>query len=140
MSAAITKPVTASSLWQALEPACSAIASASDARPLHTRPLRILLAEDNVVNQTVAKRLLEKRGHQVVVFGDGAAAAAAVEAESFDVVLMDMQMPVMDGLDATKLIRERERGKGSHIPIIAMTANAMTRDREACLRAAWMPT
>ena len=76
----------------------------------------------------------------MVVFGDGAAAAAAVEAESFDVVLMDMQMPVMDGLDATKLIRERERGKGSHIPIIAMTANAMTRDREACLRAAWMPT
>jgi two-component system sensor histidine kinase/response regulator len=99
------------------------------------RRLRILLAEDNVVNQKVAVRVLEKQGHRVVVVGTGREALAACERAEFDVVLMDVQMPEMDGLEATAAIRERERAGGHRVPIIAMTAHAMTGDRDRCLAA-----
>jgi CheY-like chemotaxis protein len=98
--------------------------------------LRVLLAEDNPVNQRLAVRLLEKRGHRVVVAGDGREALDAMSAtEPFDLVLMDVQMPEIDGLEATAQIREREHGTGRHVPIIAMTAHAMKGDRERCLQA-----
>jgi CheY-like chemotaxis protein len=96
---------------------------------------RILLTEDNVVNQRVAQRILEHAGHSVVVAGNGREALAALDKQIFDVVLMDVQMPEMDGLEATAAIRQREKGSGAHIPIIAMTAHAMTGDRERCLAA-----
>ena len=99
------------------------------------RRLRILLAEDNVVNQRLAIRLLEKRGHSVVVAGNGRAALAAIENERFDLALMDIQMPDMDGLQAVRTIRDRERGTEDHLPIIALTAHAMNGDRERCLEA-----
>jgi signal transduction histidine kinase/DNA-binding response OmpR family regulator len=95
----------------------------------------ILLAEDNVVNQRVALRILEKRGHRVVVANNGADALKALDQHDFDVVLMDVQMPEMGGFEAARKIRERERGGGVHIPIIAMTAHAMNGDRERCLEA-----
>lgn len=98
-----------------------------------TRPLRILLAEDNLANQKLAVGVLSRQGHQVTVVETGIAAIAAWQSEPFDLILMDVQMPEMDGLEATQSIRQREEGLGSHIPIIAMTAHAMTGDRERCL-------
>ncbi len=101
---------------------------------MHT--LRILLAEDNPVNQRLAIALLEKRGHHIVVAVDGQQALDTSAREVFDLILMDMQMPVMDGIEATQRIRERERSSGGqHCPIVAMTANAMQGDRERCLAA-----
>ena len=97
--------------------------------------MHILLAEDNVVNQRVALRILEKRGHRVVVANTGVEALKALDQRDFDAVLMDVQMPEMGGFEATRKIRERERGGSVHIPIIAMTAHAMTGDRERCLEA-----
>jgi CheY-like chemotaxis protein len=97
--------------------------------------LRILLAEDNIVNQKVATRILEKQGHRVVVVGTGREAVAAVDRESFDVALLDVQMPEMDGFEATAAIRARERFTGTRLPIVAMTAHAMSGDRERCLSA-----
>jgi signal transduction histidine kinase/ligand-binding sensor domain-containing protein/CheY-like chemotaxis protein len=97
------------------------------------RPLCILLAEDNPVNQMVARRLLEKHGHSVAVVSNGRDALDAMEQRIFDVVLMDLEMPEMSGLDAAATIRRREQGTGKHIPIIAMTAHAMIGDRERCL-------
>ncbi len=97
------------------------------------RPLRVLLAEDNPVNQVLAIRLLEKRGHSVAVAGNGREALDATEQQIFDVVLMDLEMPEMSGLEATAAIRRREQRTGAHLPIIAMTAHAMTGDRERCL-------
>jgi len=100
------------------------------------RKLRLLLAEDNVVNQTLAVRLLEKEGHTVVVVANGQEALATLakaEPGAFDLVLMDVQMPVMDGFEAAATIREKEKGTGTHLPIIAMTAYAMQGDRERCL-------
>ena len=97
--------------------------------------LRILLAEDSPVNQKLAIWLLEKEGHTVVVANDGREAVDAVESRQFDLVLMDVQMPDMDGFEATALIREREKRHGKHLPIIAMTAHAMKGDRERCLEA-----
>jgi len=102
------------------------------------RPLHILLAEDNTVNQIIAVTILEKRGHTVVIAESGKAAVAAFEEQKerpFDLVLMDVQMPEMDGLKATALIREREKVTGKHIPIIALTAHAMKGDKEVCLKA-----
>lgn len=97
--------------------------------------LRILLAEDHEVNQKLAIRILEKKGHKVTVVSDGRQAVEAVGRQPFDVVLMDVQMPRMSGIEATRAIRERERSTGDHVPIIAMTAHAMTGDRERCLEA-----
>lgn len=99
------------------------------------RGLDILLAEDNPVNQRLALRLIEKRGHSVTVAEDGRQALAALEKQTFDLILMDVQMPHMDGLEATRHIRQREQLTGAHIPIIAMTAHAMKGDREDCLAA-----
>jgi signal transduction histidine kinase/DNA-binding response OmpR family regulator len=96
-------------------------------------PLNLLLAEDGRVNQIVAMRILEGRGHKVVLATNGNEAIEALAREEFDAVLMDVQMPEMDGYKATALIREKERETGGHLPIIAMTANAMTGDREKCL-------
>ncbi len=104
--------------------------------PLATHPpLRVLLAEDNPVNGQVAVRLLERQGHRVVAVGDGRQALSALEDEEFDVVLMDVQMPEMDGLAATEAIRTREATTGRHLPIVAVTAHAMKSDRERCLAA-----
>ena len=95
--------------------------------------LRILLAEDNAVNQKLAITLLQKRGHTVIPTGNGQEAIAALETQRFDLVLMDVQMPVMDGFEAIRSIRSKERTTGAHIPIIALTAHAMKGDREKCL-------
>ena len=102
------------------------------------RKLRILLAEDNKVNQMVASRLLEKRGHTVVIAENGREALAVLDdpaSGAFDLILMDVQMPDMDGFEATGIIRAREQSSGAHLPIIAMTAHAMKGDEERCLAA-----
>jgi len=100
------------------------------------RNLRILLAEDNAINQLLATRMLEKQGFTVSLANNGKEALAALEREKFDVVLMDIQMPEMDGFEATAAIRQREKGAlGPHQIIIAMTAHAIAGDRERCLRA-----
>jgi signal transduction histidine kinase/ActR/RegA family two-component response regulator len=118
---------------------------AVDERPVHAapkdrradparRPLRILMAEDNLVNQRVAARMLETRGHSVKVVDNGAETLQALDrGEAFDLILMDVQMPEMDGIEATRLIRAREEIHGGHIPIVAMTAHTMKGDRERCL-------
>jgi CheY-like chemotaxis protein len=106
--------------------------------PESQRNLRILLVEDNGVNQLLARRLLEKRGHAVVVAGNGREALAVLEASasnSFDLILMDVQMPEMDGFEATRLIREMEKSTSQHHPIIAMTAHTLKGDKERCLAA-----
>jgi signal transduction histidine kinase/ActR/RegA family two-component response regulator len=97
------------------------------------RPLHILVAEDHPVNQQIILRVLEKFGHTTVATGNGKEALLALTRERFDLILMDVQMPVMNGLEATKTIRRFERGSGIRIPIIAMTAHAMKGDRELCL-------
>lgn len=99
------------------------------------RPLNILLAEDNVANQKLAVGVLNRQGHTVTVAQTGQAALRAWESQAFDVILMDVQMPEMDGLEATSAIRQLEQRTGAHIPIIAMTAHAMSGDRERCLAA-----
>ena len=93
-------------------------------------PLNILVADDNRINQKVALRLLEKRGHKVTLAADGREVLAVLETQSFDLILMDVQMPRMSGVDATIEIRRREQKTGRHVPIYAMTANAMKGDRE----------
>lgn len=117
------------------EAAARAARPAAIAAPQPAGRLRILLAEDNRVNRFLAVRLLEKAGHQVETATNGRAALAALEHDRFDLALMDLQMPEMDGLEATARIRERERTTGSHLPIIALTANAMVGDQERCLQA-----
>jgi CheY-like chemotaxis protein/HPt (histidine-containing phosphotransfer) domain-containing protein len=97
--------------------------------------LNILLAEDNEVNQKLATRLLEKRGHEVIVASNGVQALDALGLGSFDLVLMDVQMPEMDGIEATAALRAREEGTSQHMPVIAMTALVMQGDRERCLAA-----
>jgi signal transduction histidine kinase/CheY-like chemotaxis protein len=99
------------------------------------RPLRVLLAEDNAVNQKLMLHVLEKRGYSVTVAGDGLLALEACKRQTFDLVLMDVQMPGMGGFDATRIIRQVEVVTGRHVPIIALTAHAMKGDRERCLEA-----
>jgi PAS domain S-box-containing protein len=99
------------------------------------RSLRVLLAEDNPVNQTLAVKILERLGHKVLVVNDGKEAIGRTQAEDFDLIFMDVQMPEMDGLEATMAIRAAEAGTGKHVPIVAMTAHAMKGDREKCLSA-----
>jgi len=103
--------------------------------PEDRESLQILLAEDNPVNQMLAVRLLEKHGHQVVVARTGREAIRQIETQPFDLVLMDVQMPEMDGLEATEAIRQKEKASGAHLPIVAMTAHAMQGDRERCAAA-----
>ncbi len=110
----------------ALPPPRAALAPAS---------LRVLLAEDNLVNQKLATRLLEKRGHSVTVVGNGREAVEALARQYFDLVLMDVQMPEMDGFEAVGVIRDREKSSGAHQPIVALTAHAMKGDKERCLEA-----
>jgi signal transduction histidine kinase/CheY-like chemotaxis protein len=98
-----------------------------------SRGFHILVAEDNPINQKLAVRLLEKKGYRATVAENGLVALACLEKQRFDMILMDVQMPEMGGLEATRSIRERERKLGGHIPIVAMTANAMKGDRERCL-------
>jgi CheY-like chemotaxis protein len=141
ISAYLVKPIRQSELLQAI---CNVLKLAPmEKAPLVTRHTlrelrhrsRILLAEDNAINQTLAVRLLEKRGYIVCVAGNGKLALAALEKESMDLVLMDVQMPEMDGFEATAIIRAREMRSGAHLPIIAMTAHAMKGDEERCLTA-----
>jgi CheY-like chemotaxis protein len=94
-----------------------------------------LLAEDNVVNQRLTSRLLEKMGHVVTLAPNGQVALQLSAENEFDLIAMDMQMPIMDGIEATEKIRAREKKTGLHLPIVAMTANAFEEDRERCLRA-----
>ncbi len=138
----LTKPVSQSELLEAILRVAGA--KRPEAKPAlvtrHTlreegRSLRILLAEDNVVNQLLACRLLEKQGHLVVTTANGRQALERLAKESFDLVLMDIQMPEMDGIEATAAIRKEETFAGKHLPIIAMTAHAMEGDREHCLAA-----
>ncbi len=103
--------------------------------PPPARPLQVLVAEDNPVNQRLVIRTLEKRGHHVHAVGDGLAAVEASADGGFDVIVMDVQMPTMDGFEATAAIRERERVEGGHIPVVAMTAHALAEDRDRCLAA-----
>ena len=92
--------------------------------------LRILLAEDNIVNQRLTSRLLKKMGHTVTIAGNGQIALQLMAEEDFDLVAMDMQMPIMDGLEATEKIRANEKKSGRQVAIVAMTANAFEEDRE----------
>jgi len=108
-------------------------AAAQDNLPDEVRHLRVLLAEDNVVNQRVAVKTLEKFGWSVHVAGDGQEVLDILNKQAFDVILMDDQMPVLTGVEATQVIRREEKQTGQHIPIIAMTANAMSGDREKYL-------
>lgn len=144
VSAYITKPIRRRALHAAIS---AAIGLPSGAAPLETPVARdgrnrpagaghhILLAEDNIVNQRVACIILEKAGHTVVVASNGREALSRLENDSFDLILMDLQMPEMGGLEAAAAIREKEKPTGEHISIIAMTAHAMPGDRDRCLAA-----
>jgi CheY-like chemotaxis protein len=141
IDAYLMKPVEQSELLDAIQATLSGTlrrTSVPGPAPRPTsgqRPLHVLLAEDSPVNQKLAVCLLEKEGHTVVVAGNGREALAALERQAFDLVLMDVQMPEMDGLEATATIRRNEQGTGRHVPILALTAHAMKSDRERCLKA-----
>ena len=146
VAAYLTKPIKQSELLNAISTALGIRPQDADQPFLVTRHslrktrriLRILVAEDNLVNQVLVTRLLEKRGHTVVVVNNGREALAILEkadSAGFDVVLMDVQMPEMDGFEATAAIRAREKTSGQHLPIIALTAHAMKGDDERCLAA-----
>jgi PAS domain S-box-containing protein len=134
----LTKPVTQSELLQAiLMTMHGAAAMEPEAAPIEqaTARLRILLAEDNVINRAVAAAVLEKRGHSLMHAANGREAVEAAAREAFDLIFMDVQMPEMDGFEATRRIRKSEQASGRHTPIAAMTAHAMAGDRERCLAA-----
>jgi PAS domain S-box-containing protein len=144
ITAYLTKPVYVADLLAAIERAIGSKPSTAMSPPAKStagglamgaggRRSRILLVEDNVVNQRVASGLLTRRGHHVTVTEDGREALTRLDQETFDLVLMDLEMPVMGGLDATAAIRLRERATGQHVRIVAMTARAMNSDRERCL-------
>jgi CheY-like chemotaxis protein len=139
----LRKPVKQSELLNAVLTALGTLPDALETAPGPAgvptpgvpRGLRILVAEDNEFNQELAISLLQKWGHAAVVAGDGKAALAAWEREPFDLILMDLQMPDMDGLAVTEAIRAKERATNTHVPIVALTAHAMRGDRERCLAA-----
>jgi CheY-like chemotaxis protein len=141
IAAYLLKPFKQSELLKAIEQALAITIPREEPRgaavkqPLHKPNLHVLLAEDSLVNQRLAVALLERQGHSVTVVGNGKEALSATEQQNFDLVLMDVQMPEMDGLEATAEIRSRERQTGAHVPIIAMTAHALKGDRELCLAA-----
>jgi two-component system, sensor histidine kinase and response regulator len=142
VAASLLKPIKPSELLAAIRQALGVLSLDDTRRDLiprvrageHLRPLRVLLAEDNPVNQKLAVRLLERRGYVVEVVGNGQEALAAVLGRQFDVILMDVQMPVMDGLEATTAIRKHEAAAGGRAPIIGMTAHAVRGYRELCLQ------
>jgi signal transduction histidine kinase/ligand-binding sensor domain-containing protein/DNA-binding response OmpR family regulator len=152
LAAHLTKPVSAGELHRLI---CAVLGNGAAEQPAEEQPAeepaadvlpdgggaeasrKILLAEDNPINQVVAVRMLEKRGHRVTVVANGREAVAALAREAFDLVLMDVQMPEMDGFEATAAIRQAERAGGRHLPVFAMTAHAMKGDAERC-RAAGM--
>jgi CheY-like chemotaxis protein len=139
----LTKPVKQSELFDVIVSAIG-VPARETRRPKKTqerrkgesgRPLHILLAEDNTVNQLLAIKIFEKLGHRVTVVDNGRAAVEAATSSHFDLIAMDVQMPKLDGLQATQEIREWEHATGEHVPILAMTAHAMKGDRERCLEA-----
>src|SRR6266571_4401940 len=139
----LTKPVKESELLDAVRSvfdvsarrqARSAPAPSAPARRIE-RELDILLVEDNPINRRLAQHVLEKQGHRILAVDNGAAALEMLERRHFDLVLMDVQMPRMDGIETTAAIRNREKTTGEHIPIVALTAHAMVGDRERCLQA-----
>jgi CheY-like chemotaxis protein len=142
IAARLTKPVKQSELLEAVVLTLHGNATIEEAAlpppvvpAAPPRALHVLLAEDSVVNQKLAVGLLRKRGHAVTIANDGEEAIRLFRAQTFDMVLMDVEMPHLDGLNATQAIRDHERQAGTHIPIIAMTAHAMKGDREKCLAA-----
>ena len=139
IGAYLTKPVESSELFDTIANLVCAPApgklSGKEWVPGKGRAMKILVAEDNAINRKLATRLLEKHGHTVVIAENGRAALDALARESVDAVLMDVQMPVMDGFEAIRTIRASERRSGTHLPIIALTAHAMKGDRERCLEA-----
>ena len=124
-------------LWLKIAPEARPVAemTAQNLTEPDTTPLRILLVEDNPVNQKLALKLLTKQGHQVTVAGNGKAAVEEFERSLFDLILMDVQMPEMDGLSATREIRRRELSRNTRVRIIAMTAQTMNGDRDSCFSA-----
>jgi signal transduction histidine kinase/CheY-like chemotaxis protein len=152
LAAYLTKPITRRTLYQVVNQVLGVRSPRAETRdtahpeesPAMSQPastsrertgLRVLLVEDNAVNQKLAMTMLQKRGHSVTVAGDGEEALQLLSRDAYDVVLMDVHMPRMGGFEATAAIRERERASGGHLPVIALTALAMTGDREDCLRA-----
>ncbi len=149
IAAYLTKPVGQAELLRAIQESLGTVLVDAKGRTLvdisqageemawagNSQALRILLAEDNLVNQRVATLTLEKQGHEVCVVANGLQALTALEQRTFDLVLMDLQMPEMDGIAATAAIRKQEAGTARHIPIIALTAHAMKGDLERCLLA-----
>jgi CheY-like chemotaxis protein len=139
INAHLIKPIRLCELLAAIRQAILPVTDeVHDSFPVASQPsrrLRILLAEDNLVNQRLTVRILEKLGHQVVVAQTGEDALNALATEKFDLVLMDVQMPEMDGFAATREIRRKEQGSHERLPVIAMTAHAMKGDRESCLEA-----
>jgi len=134
----LVKPVTQQDLLRKIASARHGVAVDAVARPKPAtaeRSLAVLIAEDNIVNQRLAARVLELAGHRTTVVGTGSAAVEAFRTGRPDVILMDLQMPEMGGLEATEQIRAIERERGGHVPIIALTAHVMPGDREACLSA-----
>jgi len=143
LKAYLTKPVKQSTLLDAIRLALGIAPERQSEAPLITkhsliqeRPrFNLLLAEDNPINQKLAVKILENHGHRVTVVPNGEEAVAASKTKFFDLILMDVQMPRLDGFQATRRIREQEKESGGHIPIVAITANAMPGDREQCLAA-----
>jgi CheY-like chemotaxis protein len=142
IAACLAKPVMQGQLSDAILAAMGRKAAAEKALPMADRAarlgesgLRVLLAEDNAVNQKLASRLLERRGHTVAVASNGRQALEMLDKQSFDLVVLDVSMPEMDGFEAAAAIRAREKTSGARIPILAMTAHAMKGDREKCLAA-----
>ncbi len=141
-AAKLTKPVKQSELLDAIVTAFATPAVAARPRAQRVRAqqpavraLRVLVAEDNLTNQKLLVTLLEQHGHQVLTVGNGRQAVKSAGEQAFDLILMDVQMPEMGGLEATRAIREQERKSSGHTPIIALTARAMPGDREQCLAA-----
>ena len=142
-AAKLAKPVKQSDLLDAIVTAFATTVSSRRQRSKEmqrspdrsSKPLRVLVAEDNPTNQALVAALLKQKGHRVTVVGNGRLAADRAVLEPFDLILMDVQMPEMGGLEATELIRDHERTAGGHVPIVALTARAMAGDREQCLAA-----
>jgi len=141
VSASLLKPVKHQELLDAIndtlskQPRQPTAEQFADTQAMFLRPLKILLAEDSAVNQRLALAILERQGHEAVVVNNGRKALDALEQDDFDLVLMDVRMPEMDGLAATEEIRRHEFETDRRIPVIAMTAFAMKEDRKRCLEA-----